>query len=124
MKQICFLLLCTGFFISCGSDDNTINDDSMGMSDDDSIGMTDDDVTPVSSVIPCENGMAGDFPCDGFDLLGRVTLLEMSANSANDIWGWTDATTGNEYALVVAKITNYFLLWLKKTLIKLKEIQA
>ena len=56
----------------------------MGMSDDDSIGMTDDDVTPVSSVIPCENGMAGDFPCDGFDAIesndGSIVLVGESAS--------------------------------------------
>ncbi|MGC1515843.1 MAG: choice-of-anchor B family protein [Maribacter sp.] len=49
---------------------------------------------------PCVNGMAGEYPCNGFDLLGRVSLLTMGAGSANDIWGWTDASTGKEYALM------------------------
>ncbi len=49
---------------------------------------------------PCTNGLAGQYPCDGFDLLARLSLSEMSAGSGNDIWGWTDSTTGKEYALV------------------------
>ncbi len=44
--------------------------------------------------------MAGDFPCNGFDLLGTISLAQFSAQSANDIWGWTDTSTGNEYAIV------------------------
>ena len=105
MKKITFLLfLCLLLvLVSCGSDDspNDIDntDDVVGMMDDDE-GMMDDDGMPTTGVLPCENGMAGDFPCDGFDLLGRVTLPEMDATAANDIWGWTDTTTNNEYALV------------------------
>ncbi len=92
----CALLL---FLFSCGSDDNgtqtTPDDDTIMMMDDD-----DNGVDPTTGMIPCENGMAGDFPCAGFDLLGRITLDGLSANSANDIWGWTDPNTGSEYALV------------------------
>ena len=39
---------------------------------------------------PCKNGKAGDYPCDGYDLQSIVSLTEMKAKSANDIWGWTD----------------------------------
>lgn len=52
------------------------------------------------SSAPCDNGMAGIYPCKGYDLLGRITLSEMNAVFANDIWGWTDSTTDNEYALI------------------------
>jgi choice-of-anchor B domain-containing protein len=44
--------------------------------------------------------MAGIYPCNGYDFLGRISLADFSASSANDIWGWTDNTTGKEYALV------------------------
>lgn len=50
--------------------------------------------------IPCENGMAGAYPCNGFDLIGTITLSDFEAQSANDVWGWTDATTGKEYAVM------------------------
>ncbi|MGI9039422.1 MAG: choice-of-anchor B family protein [Gemmatimonadota bacterium] len=53
----------------------------------------------------CVNGVADGFACDGVDLLGQVPLLDLepgNSNSAlaNDIWGWTDETTGNDYVLV------------------------
>ncbi len=54
----------------------------------------------LSDSAPCENGLAGPYPCSGFDLLGRLDLGELSAGSANDIWGWADPQTGIEYALV------------------------
>ena len=55
---------------------------------------------PQTGFVPCVNGMAGIYPCNGYDFLGRISLSDFSASLANDIWGWTDTTTGNEYALV------------------------
>ena len=52
------------------------------------------------SATPCENGMAGDYPCNGYDLLGRIPLNTFQGQSANDIWGWTDSTSGKEYAIM------------------------
>jgi len=54
----------------------------------------------VFSQTPCVNGSAAIFPCNGFNLQDRVTLLQMNASSANDSWGWTDPNNGNEYALI------------------------
>jgi choice-of-anchor B domain-containing protein len=48
----------------------------------------------------CEGGMAGEFPCDNYDLMSHLTLSDMSASSGNDSWGWTDTSTGKEYALM------------------------
>ncbi|NKI31116.1 choice-of-anchor B family protein [Muricauda sp. DJ-13] len=90
--------------VSCsGSDDSGNINDIIGMSDDDPSSdddpMTSDDDPMTTGAQPCQGGMAGIYPCNGFGLLGLVTLSEMDANSANDVWGWTDSTTGNEYAL-------------------------
>ncbi|SHI33158.1 choice-of-anchor B domain-containing protein [Arenibacter nanhaiticus] len=52
------------------------------------------------NVVPCQNGMADIYPCKGYDLLGKLSLREMDATSANDIWGWTDSERNREYALV------------------------
>ncbi|NJB71592.1 choice-of-anchor B domain-containing protein [Saonia flava] len=49
---------------------------------------------------PCENGMAGIYPCSGYDLLGHIALNGFNAASGNDVWGWADTTTNKEYALV------------------------
>lgn len=50
----------------------------------------------------CENGMAGIYPCNDYDLMGLVDIITLGGPGAegNDSWGWTDATSGKEYALV------------------------
>lgn len=69
--------------------------------DNDGIGnLCDEDYSaPIS---PCEDGMAGIYPCDGYDLMGHIDINEFGTAGieGNDSWGWTDPTTGKEYALV------------------------
>lgn len=48
----------------------------------------------------CTGGSAGDFSCSGINLRKRLPLTAMGGNTGNDIWGWFDATTGDEYALM------------------------
>ena len=48
----------------------------------------------------CAAGFAGDFPCSGVNLRQRVSLTTMQGTGGNDIWGWFDTQTGNEYALM------------------------
>jgi choice-of-anchor B domain-containing protein len=56
-----------------------------------------------SSFAPCDEGMAaGEFPCEGIDLLSRVDHDALGTTFVNDLWGWTDPTTGKDYALVGA----------------------
>ena len=59
-----------------------------------------DEVVARGELVPCENGFAGIYPCSGYDLVGQVALSEMQASSGNDCWGWTDTSTGKEYALM------------------------
>ena len=40
------------------------------------------------------------FQMSGIELLGRLTPNQMGGGGMNDIWGWTDSQTGDEYALV------------------------
>lgn len=54
----------------------------------------------VTSFEPCINGMAGIYPCKGYDLLANIPVGNFNAQEANDIWGWTDVETGKEYALM------------------------
>ncbi|MGB5237162.1 MAG: choice-of-anchor B family protein [Flavobacteriaceae bacterium] len=86
MKKIALLLAFLVVLTSCSSDDSSPNDNN--------------DDNPVLGFTPCTNGLAGQYPCDGFDLLARLSLSEMNAGSGNDIWGWTDPNGGKEYALV------------------------
>ena len=57
---------------------------------------------PLLSVGPdtCIAGSAGGFPCSGISLRKRVSLSAMGGTGGNDIWGWFDTQTGNEYALM------------------------
>ncbi len=50
----------------------------------------------------CNNGMAGNFPCDDFDLQSNIPLSSFSSkpSSANDIWGFLDLNDNNEYAII------------------------
>ncbi len=58
-------------------------------------------VQHVLSQTPCENGMAGEYPCLNMDLLGHMTNAEIGGcDNTNDIWGWVSPNTGKEYALV------------------------
>ncbi len=54
----------------------------------------------VQSQTLCENGLAGEFPCDRFDLLAEMSNTELMGTGANDVWGWEDPVTGTEYALI------------------------
>lgn len=48
----------------------------------------------------CVNGQAANFACSGIRLRKRIPLSVLGGGGGNDIWGWYDATTGKEYALV------------------------
>ncbi|MCZ6757816.1 MAG: hypothetical protein O7C39_05985, partial [Bacteroidetes bacterium] len=62
--------------------------------------------------ISCIGGKAGGFDCEEADLLSVLSLEELGSTETcgtpgkvhmcevNDLWGWTDEETGNEYALV------------------------
>jgi choice-of-anchor B domain-containing protein len=44
----------------------------------------------------CKNSRAGDLPCKGIDVVGRVT----GTGGIADVWGWVDPETKDEYAIV------------------------
>jgi len=53
----------------------------------------------IFSQTPCNNGFAGQYPCNGLDLLSHIPLATFGATRGNDSWGWTDPQTGKEYAI-------------------------
>ena len=59
-----------------------------------------EDEVPNSEAAICENGFAGDYPCENYDLLGHFSLSTLQGNAGNDCWGWTDPQTGKEYAII------------------------
>lgn len=63
----------------------------------------------LSAQIPCENGFAGSFPCDNYDLISQVPLSVMNSVKANDSWGWTDPLDGKEYAIICLNEATAFI---------------
>ena len=55
---------------------------------------------PRLSNLPCVDGHAGAFDCDGVDLLSFVPAEEMNGAGQSDLWGWTDPETGDEYVFM------------------------
>ena len=91
MKYISLLLL----IVLMGCSKNDDSGSNMG-----EMLIIDEPDDPVTGFVPCENGMAGEYPCDGYDLLGTISLATFQSQEGNDIWGWTDSATGKEYALM------------------------
>jgi choice-of-anchor B domain-containing protein len=56
----------------------------------------------IASVVglDCADGFAGPFPCENVHLESLVPLAAMGGGTGNDIWGWTDPLSGNEYAIM------------------------
>lgn len=88
-KYTIIMLVAIVLFGACANDDN--------------IAVTADEI-PNSIAFPeaviCENGFAGQYPCDGYDLMSTIPLSVFGATQGNDSWGWTDPLTGKEYALM------------------------
>ena len=56
----------------------------------------------INPIAKCENGFAGDYPCNDYDLLTHISLKEIGDENTegNDCWGWVDPLTKKEYALM------------------------
>ena len=65
-----------------------------------------DDLELKAPMAICKEGLVTNkitnksYNCKGYDLMGMVSLETMNATSANDSWGWTDPSSGKEYALI------------------------
>jgi choice-of-anchor B domain-containing protein len=55
-----------------------------------------------AAVVPCESGRAGAYLCQDVDLVAHLDLpaLRGIGGAGGEGWGWTDASTGREYAIV------------------------
>ncbi len=66
-------------------------------------------IEPSNAMAVCENGFAGIYPCNDYDLMAQIPLTTFGANSGNDSWGWTDPSNGKEYALMATNINIAFI---------------
>jgi choice-of-anchor B domain-containing protein len=58
---------------------------------------------------PCDNGVAGAYLCNGYDLQSSFSLGQLGASAGNDSWGWTDPADGKEYALIALNNGTVFI---------------
>ncbi len=56
----------------------------------------------AAAAVTCTGGQANGYPCDNVDFQSFLAKANMGGGSAdlNDIWGWTDPLTGQEFAIV------------------------
>ncbi|RSK41748.1 choice-of-anchor B family protein [Mangrovimonas spongiae] len=69
--------------------------------------------TLLFSQTPCNNGFAGAYPCNDYDLLANIPVSVLANTQGNpegsDIWGWTDPTNGKEYAIIAMTNSTAFV---------------
>ena len=93
MKKILWFLTFSVFF-GCSSDNDT------DVQVDDQMEEIPNIENESNAIVPCIDGLAGIYPCNGYDLVAHISLDILTAEEGNDIWGWTDHDTGKEYALM------------------------
>jgi len=60
-------------------------------------------LSQLRGLATCEGGSAAGFPCKDVDLLSFLPLASLGATggeTGNDVWGWTDPSTGREYVMM------------------------
>ncbi|MEM6684749.1 MAG: choice-of-anchor B family protein [Bacteroidota bacterium] len=94
MKKVVYVLFIISAlsFVGCANDDNSVTPAPQGTETPNSVAFPD--------AIICQNGFAGIYPCNGYDLMSHVPLTVFGAARGNDSWGWADPQTGREYALM------------------------
>lgn len=68
-----------------------------------------DDNVKTTPLAICENGFADIYPCNGYDLMSNIPLSTFGATAGNDSWGWTDTTSGKEYAIMATNTNTVFV---------------
>lgn len=63
----------------------------------------------AQSATPCEDGMAGEYPCSNIDMSAHIPLAFLNMGNGNDIWGWTSPSSGREFAIVGARAGTIFV---------------
>ncbi|GAA0713955.1 hypothetical protein GCM10009430_06400 [Aquimarina litoralis] len=86
MKKVFNLLISTTIlllFLNCSNDDDNSNP-----------------TTPIDPIGCSNESDGGIYESCGIDFVSSISLSEMNASEGNDSWGWTDTTTGKEYAIM------------------------
>ena len=101
MKKYLLLFFAAISFVMCSEDDSVVATDPGDIMNEPPMEEPPPPPPPLTFPLPCDGGMAGNiYPCSGLDLIYHFSLDDLDAGRGNDSWGWTDATTGKEYAII------------------------
>ena len=56
----------------------------------------------INPIAICENGFAGEYPCNDYDLLTHISLEDIGGadTTGSNCWGWSAPASNNEYVLM------------------------
>ncbi len=99
MKKFLWICFFSGVLISCEKSDLPFPNNIMP------------DPIPIPVQEACVGGIAGIYPCDGYDLVRHLDFEALGDPDAsgNDSWGWTDPLTLREYALMCLSTGTIFV---------------
>ncbi|WP_405211083.1 choice-of-anchor B family protein [Dokdonia sp. Asnod2-E02] len=103
MKITSYILILALLILSCKDDDAT------GLPEPEAPTTPEQVVTDILVRTPCDGGMANIYPCSNYDLMSHLSQETIGEPGFNDIWGWTDATTSREYALLGGQASTVFI---------------
>ncbi len=103
MKITSYILILALLVLSCKDDDPT------GLPVPEEPTTPEQVVTDILVRTPCDNGMADIYPCANYDLMSHLSRETIGEPGFNDIWGWTDATTSREYAILGGQASTIFI---------------
>ena len=83
MKKFLWICFFSGVLISCEKSDLPFPNNIMP------------EPIPIPVQQACDGGIAGIYPCDGYDLVRHLDFEALGDPDAsgNDSWGWTDPLT-------------------------------
>lgn len=103
MKITSYILILALLILSCKDDDAT------GLPEPEEPTAPEQVVTDILVRTPCTNGFADIYPCANYDLMSHLSQETIGEPGFNDIWGWTDATTSREYAILGGQASTIFI---------------
>ncbi|WP_299147695.1 choice-of-anchor B family protein [uncultured Dokdonia sp.] len=103
MKITSYILILALLILSCKDDDAT------GLPEPEAPTTPEQVVTDILVRTPCDGGMANIYPCSNYDLMSHLSQETIGEPGFNDIWGWTDASTSREYALLGGQASTVFI---------------
>jgi choice-of-anchor B domain-containing protein len=106
---LCVGLFSTVFAASAAAHYPDHHDDARLAFGDTLLGSQLDAQLTAAGAAECQDGKAGIYPCKSVDLESFVPLPALGGATGNDIWGWTDAKSKREFAIMGTSTSTGFV---------------